>query len=246
MPKLTAVTSGLLALASISLAAGCNGGGEPEDPEEKVEAVREALESPTGTVDATTLADINALNATVSSTAIFAAATGYASAGGACVAGSSTAGTIDLACATELELEENRLTGSISFEAEISAGLSSAETFMVLTYEDVCHGDKCVDGVIATKTDVDSGGVESTIAVSFDVSEGGKTVHLFWGGDFSLTQSGVTSKIALWDSLDHSFVMESSVTEEGVSFEITGENGSFSCSATQEGGKCEGEATIEF
>ncbi len=231
---------------SAGVFAGCNGGGEPSDPHAKVEAVREALEAPTGTVDASTVAELNGFSATVQKLTSIVNLANAATPGAACYSGSQTDGTIDVECATKDLPEEQRLTGSVSLEAEVSGGLTSADVFAAVTYDNVCDAERCVSGVVSSETTVDSGGTSSTIAVSLDVTEGGKTTHIFWGTDLSISEEQVSAKIAIWSSLDQSFVLSTSVTAEGTKLTIDGANGNFECSVTPEGGSCSGSASFSF
>jgi len=230
----------------LAFAAGCDDGGEPSDPQEKVSAVRAALESPSGIVDATTVADLNELNAHITATAALFQATGYANMGSDCGSGSITDGSVDLACATQELPEEQRLTGTISFTVEGSIGSGSVEGFAQYTYENVCNATQCVDGVIASEVLIEGESIDSTLAVSFDVKEGSSTTHVFWGAELALDSNSVAAKIAMWDSLDHSYVMESTVSEDGVTFTVTGANGTFSCTANEDGGSCTGDGEINF
>jgi hypothetical protein len=74
----------------------------------------------------------------------------------------------------------------------------------------------------------------------------GRTEHVFFGSETSVTSEAVLARVAIWDGNGDSFVVESSVNGAGSSFSITGENGSFECTADQNGGHCSGAGEIDF
>lgn len=236
-----------LFVASVAaFAAGC---GEeetaaPEEPEDKVGAVKQALEEPSGTVDESSVADVHARYDRIlrAELALDAVALAFDGAGASCSPGASSVGdSVDVSCATG-----GSVSGTIEVKASTEAGGAGAQASVELVLHDVCDSAACVSGTVTIETSASTAGVSTTIAYSADVTIDGRTEHVFFGSETSVTSDAVLSRVAIWGESGESFVVESSVDGSGSSFSITGENGSFECTADQGGGHCSGAGEIDF
>lgn len=225
-------------LACVSLVVGCDGG-EPSDPHDQLGLVKEAIEAPTGTVDATTMktiaADFEALGRAS------AAISAYNYAGGAsveCTNGSD----VDMACATQGEL-----TGSISYTVEAMAvSGNSASATVIVEYDNVCAGDVCVTGSAILEANTSEASTTTSLAISVDLTEAGAARHLFLGEDASVDQDGASVKVVVFDEEIASYVLEAKTSAEGSSVSVVGANGSFQCSVSSTGGSCSGDASFNY
>lgn len=225
-------------LACVSLVVGCDGG-EPSDPHDQLGLVKEAIEAPTGNVDATSMktiaADFEALSRAN------AAISAYNYAGGAsaeCTSGSD----VDMACATQGEL-----TGSISYTIEaLAVSASSASATVIVDYDNVCAGEVCVTGSAIVEANTSEASTTTSLALSVDLTEGGATSHLFLGEDASVDQDGASVKVVVFDEEIASYVLEAETSAEGSSVSVVGANGSFQCSVSSAGGSCSGDASFSY
>lgn len=234
--------------AAVSVVAvGCGDDGEQtpsKEPENKVAAVKQALERPSGTVDESTVADIHdRYEKMLSGGLAFDAITlAFEHADGACSTPSSDAEeTFDVSCATS-----GSVSGSISMKASGTTGANGTEASVELVLHEVCDDDACVSGTVTAQTSVTGASVSVTVAYSADITANGETQHVFFGTETNVPQSSVLAKVAIWDAEGESFVVESAVDDGGASFSIEGENGTFRCSVDEAGGHCTGSGEIDF
>ena len=231
-----------LLAAAASLVA-CTSGGEPSDPQDKLAAVRDAIKSPSGAVDATSMKGLSKLNSTIAmAKPIFDATSVVQSANAAgCLKGGVTSGSYDLSCATD-----GKVTGSLSFEAAGSASAGATQATVQMTFENACSDGVCVSGIVIVEAKVSQGSVATTVAFSADVTQGKSKTHLFFGEDLSVAGGTAAAKVAIFDSAGESYLLEASVGPSGSTYAVVGSNGSFECSVSDAGGKCTGSASFEF
>jgi len=118
-------------------------------------------------------------------------------------------------------------------------------------FKNVCAQGVCVDGNVIEESVTEGSGSETvTEAFSADVTQNGKTTHIYFGEKLSATQSAtgssVDSKTVIFDSTGASIVMDASVMGASAMLSIVGNNGSFQCSVTPQGGACSGSATFNY
>lgn len=231
-----------VAFAALSVAtlAACSGDGEPTDPHDQVAAVHEALSDPSGTVEKGSMKTlVKSFDSIEVSQPVFASL-GFVGTE-SCRSGSATEGTYDLSCATE-----GKASGTLDFKAEVSGGGSSAEAFLIVTFEDACSDGVCVNGTAASQVTIDNGQITATLAFSADVSKDGAKTHVFFGSEASVGDGSASGKFAVFDTQGDSFVFTGQVDSEGASWSVTGNNGSFSCSESEGAGQCTGSATFDY
>ena len=229
-----------------SVVTGCSSGPEPSDPHDRLAETKAAITKPTGTVNATSMKSLASFYASIQAAQPVFAALGYANNSAKCQTGTS----VDLACATQGSA--NAVTGSVDIsEVNVQSTANGITATIVYDFKNVCAQGVCVDGnMIGETVSAGSGGNTVTAAFSADVTQNGKKTHIYFGEKVSASQSAsgssVDSKTVIFDSTGNSIVMDASVMGASAMFSIVGNNGSFQCSVTPQGGACSGSATFNY
>jgi hypothetical protein len=232
----------ILSLTFVSSAGlvACSGGGEPSDPHDRLDQVKDAISSPSGQVDAKTMKKISQSFADAEAAAPVFAALGAIGNGSQC-GSSDTSGTLDLSCSTE-----GSVTGSVDYDIDVSGGLTSADETIVATIDNACANGVCASGSVIIEAHVDSGNVTTSEAMSIDVTKDGKKTHLYFGEQLAVAEGSVNAKLVFFDGAGDSYVFDTQIGESGASYKIEGANGSFECSFTETSGQCSGSASFDF
>lgn len=246
MARSFAVKSALfVSVVAISAAAtGCSNGAPPSDPEDQIAYVQDAIESPSGNVDAISMKGLGSLFTKIQASASIFGALGQITAGGACITGTQQDGTLDLSCSSE-----GTATGKITFKATADVSSSEVSSLVTATFDNVCNADmsQCVTGTGVVSVEVStSDGVRTSMAFDATITKDGVAQKVFFGQDASVGGGNVAVKVVLFDDLNDSYVFVANVGSGGVSASVEGGNGSFSCTVGPEGGSCEGDAKFEF
>lgn len=231
-----------LFVCAASLAA-CSSGGEPSDPHEQLAAVKSALSSPSGKVDATTMKSVSKLYTSMASSKDVFESIGIINDADAkaCLSGSSSEGSYDLACATS-----GKTTGKLSFTLEGSASPGNAQATYIVKLENACSGGACVTGSLIAEAKVAQGTVDTTMAFSADVTKNGQKTHLYVGEQANVRSGSVTAKVVVFDENGDSYVVETSVSDGSATFSVVGDNGSYQCSIGDGTGQCSGSVSFSY
>ncbi len=237
------IASFVLGMGAFSAAVGCNSGGEPGNPADRIAAVKSALAKPSGKIDATTMKALtSSLSAIEAGGAVFAAFGDIGKyVGTSCASGNQSSGAIDLSCATG-----GQIKGSFDFTTSVVQNGDHTTVTFTSDLSDVCSAGVCVSGNMAMEDDVNGSSNSLTLAASVDVAEGTTTTHLFFGETVATDSRSTLAKIVLFDDQEASYVLDASATSSGASVSVVGQNGSFQCSFAGGGGSCSGAATFEF
>lgn len=234
----------LTGLALVTLGAAACGESRPEwepsDPEEQVALVQQGISGATGTVDASSVKEIQGAYVSVGlrQAAVLEALAKVKFAGEQCVVKSADEGTVDLSCASD-----GKVSGSATFSVDGEITAESTEIFIELTTEDACVDKVCFDGSFALEAKAGLSGVTTTLAASTTTTVDGEDTQLFLGVQTVASIEEVTTKIALFDSGGRSFTYTAAI--DGT-FIIEGTNGTFSCTSEGAGGKCTGSTEFTY
>ncbi|MFO0619007.1 MAG: hypothetical protein U0414_40840 [Polyangiaceae bacterium] len=242
--KKSALFASIVAVSAA--ASGCSNGAPPSDPEDQIAYVQDAIEAPSGTVDATTMKTLGSLLTKVQgASSIFGVVGSVASSAqcGGTASGASGSGTLDVSCATG-----GSATGSLTFTATADVSASEVSTMVTVKFDNVCNADKteCVTGDGVLKAEVSAGSVRTNLAFNATITKDGASTKLFFGEEVGVKESNLNAKVVLFDDKNDSYVFVASVGEGGVSTSVEGGNGSYNCTLTAEGGSCSGDATFSF
>ncbi|MCA9620975.1 MAG: hypothetical protein KC731_18260 [Myxococcales bacterium] len=228
------IASKTLLATSLLLAAfatGCNSSEEDPQPEgdsaSKASAltsdVREARRSPSGNLDAGSLPDLMGRYDDLETVTLGADLPGgldldFTASLGGCLQGSETSGEIDLACA------DTGSTGILRYDL----GTDGGNSWVYFEMENVCTDDVCVTGEGAVTVSASGAGSEQVVAGDFTIDRGGDRHELRYGISLSAGDGGFESSVVLWQDGD-SYVVTTSVGGLGVSVQVEGANGTWSC-----------------
>lgn len=207
----------LSALASAACLVGACGKDEPEPA--SMDELTGAIESPTGTVEASNAADIGRA---------FEESMGVPSAGQR-DAEVVRAQSSDLSCT---------VSGNISVESSSS---ESAE----VAYNNCCEAaDCCLDGVASVFYDA-SGSADYSICADYDLSYDCEGLNTDLAFSYCLSAEGLMTYVI--EISGDTFAVTGSMSGGNGSLTISGENGTFTCDYTDYAGTCTGNSgTFSF
>ena len=219
-----------------------------KSPEERVGAVEQGVEEPSGEVDSESAPDVLVRSQAEAKfdawIEFFGGVPGLSD--GALSAtwsiGGSTDGSLDLGCSSDGEL-----SGEMVYEVSASATTQLVKVMM----KEACDADTCLDGSLVVSVDTAKTGEVSTIIQgSVDVTADGETTHSEWGISATVGLTGTTETRVVFDGSGDSYVVSASVQGESSSGKVTiqGANGEFSCEYTDGGaaGSCSGSGSFEW
>lgn len=237
---------GSFVVVGLALSATACGGGASSAAEEKVGEVDSALDSPTGTLDATTApkvflgfqgeADFSGMSD------VFAGIGATGSIDASCISGASaTGGTIDVSCSSD-----GTATGSITYEVTASLSTSGTGAYVTMNLSNVCKAGVCLTGDIYTGTTTGTGGSHVTTAAELTVTKAGASKALHFGAQTSTGAGASSVDLVIWDDAGKSYVIHTSTSSAGSQVTIKAANGSFSCSSEGTAGSCTGSASFTW
>jgi hypothetical protein len=189
--------------------------------------VEDAANNPSGTVEADAAADVFlAFDDALACADITDALTDGidfafdSSFDASCVVGSDLSGQVDLSC------DGGGHSGSLSYEI----GVTEAATYVYYEMNQVCDADSgdCISGHGAVEVKYGGNGVENVVAGEFTITRDGETHEVKYGVTQSVGSAGIQQEVVVWHN-GQSFVVSQSIGPDGISYDLNGQNGSYSC-----------------
>lgn len=158
-----------------------------------------------------------------------------------CMDVGATGGTIDMGC-----MSGGEMTGKVVY-----AFAGDAQTaFILMDYQSVCMDSFCMDGEAAQKIVTSaSGDLQMTLAFDLTVTDGASSYELDYGYQMSVVDGVTVLTYVVWVD-GESYAVSFSYDGEGYEATVTGDNGTFTCTASlQDGdyvGSCSGDGEFSF
>lgn len=236
---LTLITSGAIVATMLT---GCSAEDESEPKEQNTSSkaaaltgpVEDASRSPSGNVEPTTIADVIDAHAEMDLVTLGSHLPGgldfdpFAGADLDCVDGDGSAGSIDMACASG-----GQASGTLRYEIAVEGTVA----FVYHAFDDICVDAEgiCISGEGAIEAGSDqSGAARTVVAGNLFISGAAGDHELRYGVSVIADAGGVREEVVLWHN-GQSYVVSTQVSGAGVSYSVSGANGSWSCDVSGSG-----------